>query len=179
MPTMNQVAPPEWIKATQFAEGENRTLTISGWTTDVFTDQNTGVKKTSVAFLFNETPSKFGIVNNANKDSLDSLFGVGYDLDALAGKQITLFRILVKQEKNGDPVYGLRIKANQRTAQLAPASTKAEQLSQLGEIRKLIHDASGTMPAKDTLVWSTEAEFAEILAVHKALLETALSESMP
>lgn len=111
MPTFNDVAPSEWIKATHFKQGEEKTLTIAGWETSDFKDQKTGKVKKSVSLKFRETSSKLGIVNIANENALNKIFGVGYDLDALAGHQITLFTIIAKQEDDGTPIFGIRIKA--------------------------------------------------------------------
>ena len=151
-------------------DGKAIVVTVKEQRDEEFYDKETFENKLKPVLYFEELEQGL-IVSPENRKRLQKIFGD--KVSASIGKRIKLECEKVKAfGKVQDVVRVFEFKQD-------AAKIKDEQLAQLGEVRKLIHDANGTMPAKDTLVWSTEAEFAEILAVHKALLETALAESMP
>ncbi len=175
MPTFRDVAPSEWLKWQDFKPNEERTYTLKAWEKSDF-EQRGGKVKHTVAFYFDETPSKFGIVNKTNEDKLIEIFGRGYDLDAIMGKKITLW-VDSWRNAEGEDQSGIRIKSANGNAQLTVM--RAAMFDELKAMREKIHETKpDRLPVKPTEEQLKGSGLSEQLAFHNQIIESIKAEAL-
>ncbi len=109
---INKAFSGDWIKATDFGQGETRTLTIKHVSMEKVGED----EKPVVAFL---EMTQGLVLNKSNATSIANLYGP--DTTAWAGKQITLFQTWV--DFAGKQVQAIRVRAPQAGA--APPAAAA------------------------------------------------------
>lgn len=172
--TLDDLFPSTWLKAAvDFAEGEEKTLTITGWEKGTF--KRDGKDELSIDLTFAETAKHLGL-NKGNREMVAKITGSRAP-DDWKGKQITLFTIWT--EARGETVRGIRVKpVNGHSAQpgLTTRDAKIEELKGIrAKIRELKSDA---LPAKPTVEELAGDGLDKVLSAHANLIESLKVELM-
>lgn len=106
MSTLDDLFPSPWLKAEDFAEGEEKQLTIRSWQLNTLPSKNGEKPKKSLDLTFDETEKVLG-ANYTNREALAKVFG-SRDPNDWVGKKATFMTLWV--DSWGETVRAVRVK---------------------------------------------------------------------